>query len=408
MRFWHALLLLGVIMFFVLTPASATFVPRPVAVFDAASLTPLVGDTHAHSIVSDAHAAAPALTAPETVARSALSTQDFFLLTDHAEQISSAELRVLVRTAELLSAEGKLFDFGQEWTGIPDEGDPGIVSNPAYVQGGGHVLLYRSTQVIGHHSQGGGEPNVIAASFVKLLRLLPERAETIGGFAHPERYAVETTFGGFMAPENEAQIRQMAVCELAGHGARGYYGPGDPKQGIRASNEAGFRQLIRVGWQPCPSGGTDRHLYPYEPGPYTIAFASERSVEGIYEAILRRHTCFSEDRYASLRMVGWWDDLTNSPLLMGAATLTSGSTLYVHAEVTGPEVRGINFVTVGRAAELDVEYASHRLEYGERNYGIALDVATLRRQGVRAVYAKAVLQNKKNVIGAPIFIEAAR
>jgi hypothetical protein len=399
---FFAYAVLTMLCYSIVTPVSAAFVPTVEEVFGVAGVRPLWGDPHAHSDFSDAKGIQAS---PEEVARAALRTQDFFILTDHGEQVALEEAQSLQRLTTKLQAEGLLFDTGTEWTGIPDEGDPGIFANPAYIQGGGHILIYRSSELIGHHLQGG-EPEVIASEFFELLGVVAQRPWIIGGFAHPERYAVESTFGGFARPPLEVLVRQMALCELSSHGARGYYGPGDPAAGIRASNEAGFRQLIRVGWRPGACGSSDRHLMPYKAGPYTVAFVRHRSMDGVYEAFAARRTCFSEDRDMAIRLIGWLDQDTDAVALMGDTISLSGHSLLLHADVTGPvAVRQMVLVSVGQSPEQDRVIRSHSFGATERNFGHDFTVHTLRAQGVKAIYAQAELANGKQLRSSSIFID---
>jgi len=286
-----------------------------------------------------------------------------------------------------------------------------LLKRPAYVAHDGHVLVFGTTQVIGHHTQGNGRPDIIAPSFSQLLAVLGRQAAGLGVFNHPELYAVKGSFNGFAAPPNPRAIHQMVACELSSHTPEkpgGHKGPGLPSEGVRASNEAGWRLLLRRGWQLAPFGSTDRHAYPYKPGPYTVAFVDRRRIESLYQAFRARRTCYSEDRRSAIALAGWQDGRTDQPFLMGDHVAFKGSSVWVAAQVTGAvQPTRIRLEVISQDERGDLSIASHPLAQGEQHFGTEFSPNDLRARGAVAIYAKAYLGNEDDgaqLVTAPVFL----
>ncbi|MBI4023132.1 hypothetical protein HY375_03135 [Candidatus Berkelbacteria bacterium] len=389
---------------------------RPKDAFGRARLQAKFGDTHAHCRFCDGEPMvgfSGHITEPALVAQAGLATNHYFLITPHAEQLSTEDVEVLVRLSAQLEADGQLFDWGMEWTGIPDEGSPAPL-DPAYVKAGGHVLILRSSETIGHHVQGG-EPQVRAGTYRELLDRVVERPWMQLVFPHPELYGVETTWDGFAPPPDARLIRQGVGCELSSHGPRGYQGPGDVSKGVRASNEAGWRLLLRRRWRPGPFGSTDRHLYPYEPGPWTVAFLETPphgrpfTIDHVYQAFAGRRVCFSEAAGAYARLVGWFDEVTTNVALMGDTIAPRGHReLWVAADLESPvPVESIQLIVVAAEEAQDITLTTSRLDVNPRAFGDVFSVLTLKKLGAVAVYAKVRLadRNHSQLVTAPLFLE---
>lgn len=379
--------------------------------------SPLFGDTHMHSNFSDG------FNKPEWILKEAVRQQDFAILTDHAEQLSLAEGNKLQQLAEKLQSSGKLVGIDSEWTGTPEYKDEQghETHNPAKTAGYGHMLVYGSDAVIGQGMKKGGEPTLIAPTFARFLSVVQQAARgSMTVFAHPSLYRTETSFDvnddgqGFDEPPNPELIEGAVGCELSSHtlgATEGYRGPGDGHE-LKSSNEACYRLLLRRGWQVAPFMSTDRHEVLYRPGPWTVVFAQERTIESVYDAFYDRRTCASEERGVSLAMVLSTEDRTIYP--MGSeipiANLGIMPTLYFSLRnKQGEPVRAKALGTVIVFAEREEVGGSLkewtnvpqrlRLSEGED----ALFLGHLIAQKAVCVYAKATLSNGKQLISAPVF-----
>lgn len=405
------------------------------------------GDPHTHSEHSDGQMS------PERSLNAAFSQNqgDFTFLTDHGEQLSQKEQEAQKALAVALQQKGRLAGVGCEWTGTPDYLTPEgkHTKDPAFIAGPGHMLIYGASQAVGLERKKGGQA-VLCPEFSLLLGWVATRAEMpLAAFAHPSLYRVEDTFDqngdgkGFDAPAPDADlIERVFGCELSSHtfvvGAKRLEtrrGCGNGTD-LASSNEAGFRELLRGGWRVSPLMSTDNHLLAYKAGPYTAVAVRERSIEGILDGFFERLTCATERRGATIALTGWQRYYPNGGAHMAPPELKlMGQAMRINPEADKlffdvsirdskgkvPGIKQCGLVAVWAQVEDDVDFlvlerARHKedpkghpitvMKGGNYSYLISpfrgRQTHIAADQGLRAVYAKAILRDGSELVSAPI------
>ena len=355
-------------------------------------------NTHSHSTDSDAVSGSPG-----KIIRANLKRFDGVVLTDHGEQISRLEWEKQGSAARHYCSNDKVALRGFEWT------DPiarldiagNWTPNPAYVNSLGHVVVLRTAEYCGVKSLKGGQPEETGKDFGELLRWIAKHPAAMGIFAHPSLYPVETTFNGFAAPPRNLPtiVKQFVGCEL--------HRIGDGKE-MRSSDEACFRQLLRVGWKPAPVIGGDEHRPPYGiTVGMTGLYVHEWSPRGFYDALWNRRCFATEDQGSSIHFAAWSDD--HQPVIMGRST-PAGRELTVYAEVsTKLRLERISLVLVSSlGSDEDVIIRSQRLA-GSQRFGDIVSGDLCRSRKIVCAYARGEMVSQtrslpRQIIGAPIWL----
>ncbi|MBI4032121.1 hypothetical protein HY374_00265 [Candidatus Berkelbacteria bacterium] len=413
MRRMSAILMIHIwIILAVSAATSAVLTVDPTDELVRRKLVARVGDMHAHCDFDDGVGPYPQ---PGRVIERALGAgQQFFLLTPHAEQVEPREKTELMSLAADHQYQGNLVDWGMEVTGSPEyrDAEGNLTILPGDIKSWGHVLLFRSARMIGYDDPSDGpNPNLDrpVETYADLLRAVAEDPQILAAYPHPELYPVETSFDGF----RPSGSRQFFGCELSSHGPDGYHGPGNVRDGLRASNEACWRELMRPeeeieGDRLSPLGTTDEHDGFYGPKAWTVAFLDGLTIVDLHEAFEQRLTGFTEVPGAYLVLAGWYGDAVDQPVFMGESTILGSEEFYVNAEVVGSQAEQVTIVVVAADAAHDREYRSHLFTANETNFGQPHLPESLRSIGAVAIYAKATVRvddSVKQLVSAPIFID---
>ncbi|MCA9388891.1 hypothetical protein KC644_04000 [Candidatus Berkelbacteria bacterium] len=353
---------------------------------------------HVHTGNSDGKAGS----VEEVVRRNLTTTAQIVALTDHGEHLSQQEWR---DQGQMAGLRWNLFR-GFELTGTTVDNATKIFQ-PYNTPGWGHLLIYRSNTFTATKILGDGNPPSLNDTYTQALSWVEKRPETLAAFAHPSLYLVETTFDNFRSPPKKAIVKQVFGCELSAHSFPELYtGLGDISKGLRASNEACFRELLRKGWRIAPIMGGDQHGPSYgNVTTLTGLWLKQPLKTSIYEAMEARRCFATEDPRASIKFMAWQGGQT---AIMGEDLGVRGDSFFVSCKVEGVAAKQITFVGVSRAgADLDFEIQSQNLESGRSFFGDDIPLNLVKYKRAVCIYAKAKLAGGKDIVSAPIWLKGA-
>lgn len=355
---------------------------------------------HAHTNCSDGELAP----LEEVVEANLSTTAQILALTDHSEQLSRADWQIQGN----LSRQRWNLLRGFELTGTEIDNFTKLFQ-PYNTPGWGHVLVYRTNVTTASRISDDGEPPSLSESYDEALAWLENHPQALAVFAHPSLYRTETSFGGFKKPPSDRLIRQFFGCELSAHGfPESYVGLGDVRDGLRSSNEACLRELLRKGWRVAPTMGGDQHRPPYGNVTTLTGLWLKEPISSslsVYEAMEARRCFATEDPRARIKFIAFQGDKV---VMMGQGLSPATGPVMVKCKVEGVAVIRITLVGISQIGlDFDFETVSQDLENERQFFGDDISLNLLRNARIVCIYAKAELANGKHIVSAPIWLQGA-
>ena len=354
-------------------------------------------NTHSHTSISDAEGFG---CDPTSVIQKNFRHFDGIILTDHGGHISAKEWADEQNYQQSFSGGNKICLSGFEVTGTDELGFTSS-KDPAYQPGWGHIVVVGTGSYCERRVYGNGNPPVIVPTFQSFTDWLESYPTGMAIFAHPSLYMIERSFDGFAPPRTDQAVRQFVGCELSSHGLE-YSGLGNGTE-LRSSNEACYRKLLREGWRLGAYMSGDEHLPPFgSTNTVTGMYVREKSVSCTIEAMAARRTFATEEPGANIKLVV---SSESEHAIMGGEISIQKEAVF-HASCSSPKtkVETISLVFISTEAGHDLVQVSQHLGNNTDHWGMIVSKNDLIYKKTILVYAKAKLENGKNLVSSPIWL----